>query len=441
MYSSIFDGGDPGTLALAAAVFFLGGAPAAAQEAPARVTVTLEEATAMALENNPQIVQAVGATRNAAAAERTAFGAYLPRLNASMGSSRSSSQRYDPNTNRTVSGASESYSSGISASWDVFTAGRRGADRAAAAAESESAEAQLVEQNFSVALSVEQAFFDEIRGRELLQVAESQVERAEQGLDAAERRASVGSATRSDVLRAELELNQARQAVLNAQTQQNTASYALGRLIGVDGAAEADPTAQVEVRPLALSADELVQLLAGEAPTMVAAAAAVRSADAGVTSARTQYYPSVSVSSGYDWSNQQFAFSEGRTGWNVRLGLSYPIFNGFQREASVERARVQQQIAAAQLADTRRQIRAEVERLLGQLRLAEQSIALSEQAVEAAREDLRVQQQRYDQGMSTMLELLTSQEALVQAENDLVGTRFDYQIARAQLESLAGREL
>ena len=58
-----------------------------------------------------------------------------------------------------------------------------------------------------------------------------------------------------------------------------------------------------------------------------------------------------------------------------------------------------------------------------------------------AEEDLRVQQDRYRLGASTILDQIQSQENLVQAETDVVTTRYDYQIARAELEALLGRAL
>ena len=61
--------------------------------------------------------------------------------------------------------------------------------------------------------------------------------------------------------------------------------------------------------------------------------------------------------------------------------------------------------------------------------------------VAAATEDLRVQQERYRVGAGTILDLLTSQAALTQAQTNLVQARFNYLIARAQLEALAGRSL
>jgi len=61
--------------------------------------------------------------------------------------------------------------------------------------------------------------------------------------------------------------------------------------------------------------------------------------------------------------------------------------------------------------------------------------------VEAAEEDLRVQQQRYAVGASTLLDVLTSQTQLNQARSDLIRARYDQRIAKAELEALVGREL
>ena len=61
--------------------------------------------------------------------------------------------------------------------------------------------------------------------------------------------------------------------------------------------------------------------------------------------------------------------------------------------------------------------------------------------MEAAEEDLRVQQQRYAVGGSTLLDVLTSQTQLNQARRDLIQARYDQRVAKAQLEALVGRDL
>ena len=71
----------------------------------------------------------------------------------------------------------------------------------------------------------------------------------------------------------------------------------------------------------------------------------------------------------------------------------------------------------------------------------DQQITIARDNLAAATEDLRVQNERYRVGAATILDLLTSQAALTQAEVNVVQTRFNYLIARAQVEAVVGRTL
>lgn len=404
--------------------------------------VTLEEAIRLALEHSPTMVQAEGGIRNADAQRRSAVGAFLPSLSVSAGSSVASSDRYNSVTNTVVSGAPrQSYTAGISSSVDLFTGGRHTAELNRAKATGEAADANLVAQRFAVTLQVQNAFFDVLRAGELVRVAQSQLQTAQEGLAAAEQRLRVGSATRSDVLRAQLAVTQAKQAVSQAQSQERAAQFALGRLVGSTGPVGATPPASLDPKPLAIPPEQLAEMVQSQAPAVAAAAAQVKAGEAGVKAARAQYFPTLRLSGGYDWLNQQLGFENVQGSWNVRLGVSFPVFNGFQREEQVEQASVQADVARAQLEDARRSVRAELEKALATLSNAEQQIQLSQQAVEVAEEDLRVQRERYRLGASTILDQVTSQQNLAQAQTNLVNARYDYQIARAQVEALVGRSL
>ena len=75
------------------------------------------------------------------------------------------------------------------------------------------------------------------------------------------------------------------------------------------------------------------------------------------------------------------------------------------------------------------------------LRTARERINVQNVTISAAEEDLRVQQQRYALGASTLLDVLTSQTALNQARLALIQARYDYRVARAQIETVIGRPL
>ncbi|MGH7465871.1 MAG: TolC family protein, partial [Longimicrobiales bacterium] len=334
-----------------------------------------------------------------------------------------------------------SYNAGLSSSIDLFTGGRRGAELTQARAQTSASEASLVEQRYAVTRNAKAAYFDVARATDLIRSAEARLQRAEEGLGAAQLRSQAGSATRSDVLRAQLEHTNARQALLQANNQKRAAMFALGRLVAIDGPVNVAGDQPLTAGELSLTTQQLLELALAQAPAVITAQANERAALAGVRVSRSQYMPSLSGSGSYNWNNDAPSFTDLRSSWSLRLGLSFPVFNRFAREESVERSQVQATVARYQLDDARRATRANLEALLGTLETSRQAIEIAEEALALAEEDLRVQQERYRLGVSTMLEQVTSQENLVTAETNLIAAQYDYQLALAELEALIGREL
>ncbi|HEX6559732.1 MAG TPA: TolC family protein, partial [Longimicrobiales bacterium] len=225
-------------------------APSLAFAQGAQDSLTLAQVVERALAASPDIVSATSSVNTAGSAERVAWGAFLPSLSLTSGASLSSTERFNPTTNTTVTGSSDSYSAGLSSSLDIFTGGRRGAEMKRANAATDLAEATLTERKFAVTLAARQAYFDLAKAGELRAVAQARLQRADEGLSAAQRRLQVGTATRSDVLRAQLEQNNAKQAVASATFNEKTLAFALARLVGSNVPVYARAYTQPAPRPI-----------------------------------------------------------------------------------------------------------------------------------------------------------------------------------------------
>ena len=118
-----------------------------------------------------------------------------------------------------------------------------------------------------------------------------------------------------------------------------------------------------------------------------------------------------------------------------------PPLRQFQREQRITQAKVDQEIAEASLRDARLAADEDLTTQLGAFHSAEERVASLGASLAAAEEDLRVQQQRYAVGASTLLDVLSSQTQLNQARRDLIRARYDLRVAKAQLEALVGRDL
>jgi outer membrane protein len=290
---------------------------------------------------------------------------------------------------------------------------------------------------------VSQQYYAALAARESRAAAVAALTEAQQNLRAANARIAAGAATRSDSLRSVIAVGNQQLAVLSAENDLRNANASLTRLVGVPFTVTAAET-DTMLAPVAADSAELVQFLS-TSPSLRSAQASVAAASAGVRSSRTDYFPTISTSYGVTDQNNEsrFDFGQGPTSRNksFSLSMSVPIFNGLGREETVQRARISEMNARASLRDAELLAQQQLVQYVGQLRLAQARIAIQQASLEAAQEDLRVQQQRYELGASTQLELLTTQTQLNSARYNLVNARYQVRIAKAQLEQLLGREI
>jgi outer membrane protein len=336
-----------------------------------------------------------------------------------------------------------SSSLGVSANVELFDGGGRFFDLSQARANRVAADVNTNTARWEATLAAKQAFFDVLAARETQVVAAAQLEQADRQRVVAVARTHAKAATRSDSLRAEIQVRSAQLGVLQAATARASADAALARAVG---ATEPVTAAPGDTTGPALSLDEAaLAALVEDAPTVRGARANLEAARQAQKSVWSTYLPSVSAS----WSRSGNG-SGGAPAWNPdeleysgswRLSLGFPIFNQFQRESQVTQAAVAVQNAEADLRDAQLAARQSLTDGLGAYRAAAQQEASQVATVDAAEEDLRVQSQRYAVGGSTLLDVLASQTQLDQARRDLIRARYDQRIAKAQLEALVGREL
>lgn len=401
-------------------------------------SMTLDEAIDLALQAQPAMVQARGQVTSAEAARLQSYGSWLPDVSLGSGYSTSSTTRFDDATQRTVSGSATSYSANLNASVVVFDGLSRVYDGRAASADARAAGASLVNQRFQTVLQTKQAFFNALAAEELVRVSETQIDRALEQLKVAREKLLNGTATRSDTLRSTVEVANASLQRLNAQTQLRTAEANLARLTGIEGSVRAVGEGELftiaEIDTAAVREEALSRSPAiNQADAQAAVAAAQYSAVYG------QYLPRVTASYRRSWAGNEFIDLD--PSWSARLSLSWPLFNGFTRELNRTRSAVNRDNARAQAQDARRQVNAQLTQQLAALAAAQARMQIALASRAASDEDMRVQRERYRLGAATIVEVLSSQVNLDQAEVDVVQARLDYQVAKAEIEALIGREL
>jgi outer membrane protein len=139
--------------------------------------------------------------------------------------------------------------------------------------------------------------------------------------------------------------------------------------------------------------------------------------------------------------NSVFPFHYTGQPFQANLVLSLPIFTGFSRSLGLSEARAQQDDADEEVRARRLLVRSDVQaRFLG-LQTAFLAIAVQASSRDAARDQLRLAQDRYRLGAGTALELSDAQNAVQQAEGGYITAVYDYHKAMAALEAAVGRSL
>jgi outer membrane protein TolC len=278
-----------------------------------------------------------------------------------------------------------------------------------------------------------------VAAAELVRVEEARLRRQRDQLRFVRNQVEVGRATRSDVLRSEVELNNARLGLLQAENDARDATFRLSAAVGVEARVAPAPGASLEAPALERDRDELVRAALEAAPALERARARTRAARSDVESARSTYLPNLTLSGGWAWQNSEYP--PANRSWSVSLSGQYPLFNGFRRETQLFRAETQVRLAEAQERATELGIRADVDAAYSTVEAARAGIRLAERSVELTREDLQVTRERFRLGLATILDLQTAQINLQEAEADLVRRRYDLRAGIARLESLLGTDL
>jgi outer membrane protein len=400
--------------------------------------ITLSEALDRAAALDPGHVAARGRLDGARWDRRAAWSALaLPTVSLQTSATRYSSEQFNPGT---ATLTDRLVQASLDVSYELFRGGATVHELRRTNAELDRLSAEERRARFAAAFGTESDFYAVLAHAELERVAQDRVRRAEEQLEVARARVITGAAVQTDSLRLVLELTRAQVDQLRQETALRTARIQLGRRVGIGGPVDAAAPADFLPAELLLTEEDAVAEAIAASPRARAAAAAERSAQATSRSARSAYIPQASLFGrivGFDDSFPPDATTRGL--WGVSFSL--PVWDGGRREARLAHARADLDAARAWRADEELAVRRDVVQLYQGYVTARATVGLAERGVEVARENLRVEEDRYRSGATTVIDLVTAQVDLSEAQAELVRTRFDARLELAGLEALLGRSV
>lgn len=410
--------------------------------------ISLDEAIAMAKKNAPTMIQARGSIRTSAAQLRQAKWAYNPLNSLQFGYSSSTGGgasidnegflRQRPSSEWSFG---QSFGGAQLTIWDGGT--KLGAIKTANAT-IDLAEIAEVSAEFTIAQQVKAQYYTILQQRETEANAIKQLEQQQFLMGLARARVQAGTANVIDTMNTLVQINNTQLSILNARNSQVFANAQLTRLTASDVPVTAVDADLPDPTPLAVTNAELMSFVE-QGPSVRQQAANLRVAEVREKTSKASYWPQVNATGSFSRSNsdKSYDFGAGKMGysWGFGLNMTWRIFDGFSREAGVINARVQTDNAEAQLREARLTARQNMTQQLNALRTAEETIRIQRLSLAVGEEQLRIANARYEAGVGLYQDVLNAQNNLNTTRASLTNARVSARNARAQIESLIGREL
>lgn len=289
-----------------------------------------------------------------------------------------------------------------------------------------------------VIFQVARAYYSVLLAQVNLEVVRSAIQAAEANRDLARIRFEAGLVVESDVLSADVRLARLKEQEITAQNQVVLAKAALNEVMGfpLDEPFEVvDRLIQRPARSERLA--ELEGLALERRPDYQKLGFEERALSRGIALARAEFLPTLSATASYELNHLNVA-ANGQDSWFVGVVLQWNLFNGLEDRAKVAEARARFEETKALRARMASRIQLETQEAFLRFKAAEARIGVAQWAVTQAEEALRIVKDRYEAGLTTIVDLSGSEAALTQARGNLTQALYDYNVSLAALELAVG---
>ncbi|HEX3927932.1 MAG TPA: TolC family protein [Gemmatimonadales bacterium] len=281
----------------------------------------------------------------------------------------------------------------------------------------------------------EQGYFSYVGARGLLEAQRATFDQAQVNLAAAEDRRSVGVATIADVLQARTAVAQARLALQDAEGSVASTHGALATLVGLPPTAafEVDTTAaNAPIMSVAIAVDTLIAQALAARPDLAAVRATADQLRAEAREARAQQYPTLALS-GSGGTTYIANVTGGHPSYNVGISLNVPLFDGLGWQYAARAAALSADAESARVQSLEREVALEVFQSYQELRTATERVAASNDLFTSASANADAARGRYREGVGSLLELLTAEQALADARSQRIAARVTWDSSLVQL--------
>ncbi len=425
-----------------ACITLLGSALAAAQTAP--LTIDLPDALARARKYGLQLDSATLAVRQATEDRKQAKANTLPQVTANNGFLITQGNGSPTGSYVTANGV-HVYTEQVQAHEELLNAVRKGEIRRALAAEM-TAKARVEVASRGLTTVVIQDYYSVLAAQRHLLNAQKSVTEAERFYDISSKQEKGGEVAHSDVIKAQLLLQQRQRDVQDAQLAIVKAKIAIAVLMFPEVREDFDLADDLAAAPkdLPVPADVSAQAVS-TSPEIKTAASVVNEATHGITIAKYGYLPSFGLDFWYGFNSNQLTWYTTidkekfrNPGYQAQATLNIPLWTWGSIRSRVKQASLKEEQAKIDLTLAQRNVKANVLAAYQELRVAQDQLKSLQESATLSQESLRLTVLRYQAGEASALEVSDAQSTLTQARNAYDDGLVRYRVASATLQTLTG---
>jgi outer membrane protein TolC len=299
-------------------------------------------------------------------------------------------------------------------------------------------------------LTVTRNYYTFLTSQRKYGTAQQSVQQAQRFLEITQQQENAGQAAHSDVVKAQIQYEQQRQAFQEATLAVDNARLNLAVLLFPDFNENFNVVDDLDSAQ-ALPPFPEIQSMAAEAnPELRAAQAALRQASFDVRVAKNAFLPTIAIDAVYGIEANAFALRSRAAafpevgvlpnlGFFITANFTLPVFDWGIRQSKVRQAETRERQSRVELTQTQRVLLANLYLYYNEALTARAAVDVSRRAAELATESLRLVNLRYQAGESTALEVVDAQKTLVDTRNAYDDAQTRHRVALSQLQTLTGK--
>jgi outer membrane protein TolC len=277
---------------------------------------------------------------------------------------------------------------------------------------------------------------------EQLRVSRTNLQSKQTHVDYARNRRAAGVATELEVLRAEVDVENARAESLRADNEVSAARSLLNTVMLRPTTAPVAPTDTLAIVPFQINFDDAVKEALESRPELQLLRTQEQVQTLLVDVVAGDKKPSFEFNGSFGYAVRRpqnlFAFNYSR--WSAGFNIKVPLFDGKRTDGRVTQQVAQRNTVTQQIAALENQVRLEVQSAIDSLALATSTYQAAELNITQARRASEMTEANYKLGAATQLEVVDAQQSLRQAENIRNLSLYSHANARASLRFVMGRD-